>query len=277
MGFFSNDKDDQQAQGPQPFQDPAVPSQPSNDYDPQASQPPMQQSIDGVMPTTGGMQSPTMPATPAAHYGDTVATAPVDDSGTGYIMTAPDVPETPPTNPSPAFNPNVGAPSSYVPQQPSAPEQLAPELISAAPEQPMTEQPVAPAEIMQEQIMPEQTHTIEAAYPGMDAPQEQPLEPAGEPINVTVAPPVTTPLQDLSLIKQQALLQLSPLVNHLDQKPEDRFNTTMMMLQATDDQTLVPVAYEAAQAITDERLKAQALLDIVNEINYFSNNKNTTV
>jgi len=75
---------------------------------------------------------------------------------------------------------------------------------------------------------------------------------------------------DLSAIKQQALQQLSPLISHLNQSPEERFNTTMMMLQATDDQSLVSVAYEAAQTITDDKTKAQALLDIVNEINYFA-------
>lgn len=71
-------------------------------------------------------------------------------------------------------------------------------------------------------------------------------------------------------IKQQALNQLSPLVSHLDQAPEERFRTLMMMIQASDNQSLVKSAYETAQQITDEREKAQALLDIVNEINYFT-------
>jgi hypothetical protein len=94
--------------------------------------------------------------------------------------------------------------------------------------------------------------------------------------------PSTAPLQsdsdqassnvtnDLLDIKQQALSQLSPLVGHLDQSPEEKFRTTMMMIQASDNQDLVKEAYAAAQAITDEKSKAQALLDIVNEINYFT-------
>lgn len=82
---------------------------------------------------------------------------------------------------------------------------------------------------------------------------------------------VTTPgSEELLNIKQQALSQLSPLINHLDQNPEEKFRTTMMMIQANDDQSLINVAYEAAQAIADEKVKAQALLDIVNEINYFT-------
>lgn len=82
----------------------------------------------------------------------------------------------------------------------------------------------------------------------------------------------STPIvsDDLMDIKQKALSQLSPLVGHLDQTPEEKFRTTMMMIQASDNQDLVKEAYAAAQEITDEKAKAQALLDIVNEINYFT-------
>lgn len=80
----------------------------------------------------------------------------------------------------------------------------------------------------------------------------------------------TTVSHELIDIKQQALGQLSPLVDHLEQAPHERFHTLMMMIQATDDQTLVKEAYEAAQQIEDEKMRAQALLDIVNEINYFT-------
>lgn len=80
---------------------------------------------------------------------------------------------------------------------------------------------------------------------------------------------------DLIDIKQRALQQLQPLVGHLDQSPEEKFKTTMMLLQATDDPSHVKDAYEAAQAIEDEKARAQALLDVVNEINYFTQQKNS--
>ncbi len=80
---------------------------------------------------------------------------------------------------------------------------------------------------------------------------------------------VTAP-DELLTLKQQALQQLTPLVKHLDQTPEEEFRTTMMMIQAADNQSLLPKAYEAAQKITDEKTRAQALLDVVNEINYFT-------
>jgi hypothetical protein len=100
------------------------------------------------------------------------------------------------------------------------------------------------------------------------------------PVTDTTAPTVPAPSSDrldddsehsdLIGIKQSALKELSPLVGHLDQTPEEKFRTTMMMIQASDDQSLIKDAHEAAQKITDEKTKAQALLDIVNEINYFT-------
>jgi hypothetical protein len=75
---------------------------------------------------------------------------------------------------------------------------------------------------------------------------------------------------ELLKLKQQALQSLAPLVDHLDQDPEEKFKTTMMMIQASDNADLIPEAYEAASKITDEKLRAQALLDVVNEINYFT-------
>ncbi len=75
---------------------------------------------------------------------------------------------------------------------------------------------------------------------------------------------------ELLSLKKQALEELAPLVDQLDQTPEEKFKTTMMMIQATDSASLVKVAHEAAQNITDEKVRAQALLDIVNEINYFT-------
>lgn len=81
---------------------------------------------------------------------------------------------------------------------------------------------------------------------------------------------------DLIDIKQQALSKLSPLVGHLDQSPEEKFKTTMMMIQASDNQQLIPQAYQAAQQIDDEKTRAQALLDVINEINYFTQPKDKT-
>jgi hypothetical protein len=103
-----------------------------------------------------------------------------------------------------------------------------------------------------------------------DAPQA--ADPAPAMTASTPAPMVAGSVSpdDLLDIKQNALQQLTPLLGHLDQSPEERFRTTMMMIQASDNQDLLKAAYEAAQQIEDEKTRAQALLDVVNEINYFT-------
>lgn len=124
--------------------------------------------------------------------------------------------------------------------------------------------------------MPTDTAMFGAPLPAADDSTVTPAstdtndETAAEPQDRHDAPAGAGDTNGLLDIKTQALQQLSPLVGHLDQSPEEKFRTTMMMIQASDDQSLVKTAYEAAQAISDEKTKAQALLDIVNEINYFT-------
>jgi hypothetical protein len=91
---------------------------------------------------------------------------------------------------------------------------------------------------------------------------------ADEPAYSTV--PASSADSDLLDLKQKALQDLSPLVGQLDQTPEEKFHTTMMMIQANDNKELLSDAYTAAQAITDDKARAQALLDVINEINYFT-------
>jgi hypothetical protein len=115
---------------------------------------------------------------------------------------------------------------------------------------------------------------------------EPPAEPASLPSSPPELPPISTmhstaasepvsiphpPADDALLeLKEQALQSLQPLVSHLEQSPEEKFKTTMMLIQATDNSSLVKEAYEAANQISDEKARAQALLDVVNEINYFT-------
>lgn len=112
---------------------------------------------------------------------------------------------------------------------------------------------------------------------------EAPALPASTPVNDTTTPatddafaPSAVPAasDDLLALKQQALSDLSPLLGHLDQTPEEKFRTLMMLIQTTDNQALIKEAYAAAHAIPDENVKAQALLDVVNEINYFTQQAN---
>ena len=106
-----------------------------------------------------------------------------------------------------------------------------------------------------------------------------PAVPAPDPMaQAAPDPAVSAPVpggDDLLGLKQQALQNLQPLVSHLDQSPEEKFKTTMMLIQATDNSALVKQAYEAASQISDEKARAQALLDVVNEINYFTHKDST--
>lgn len=99
-----------------------------------------------------------------------------------------------------------------------------------------------------------------------DTPTEAPMA------ENNISSPANT--DDLLSMKQAALQQLNPLVNHLDQNPEEKFRTVMMMIQATDDHTKLSEAFEAAKQITDDKSRAQALLDVINEINYFTQHAN---
>lgn len=74
-------------------------------------------------------------------------------------------------------------------------------------------------------------------------------------------------------VKKSALEQLRPLIEKLDLEPADKFDKYLMMLRASDDPALIKPAFDAAQGIAGEKEKAQALLDIINEINYITANQ----
>lgn len=103
------------------------------------------------------------------------------------------------------------------------------------------------------------------------APLAKPDAPVGynPPSNDTMS----APSGDLESIKKDALTQLRPLVDKLDLAPDEKFDTYLLLLRSTDDKALIAPAYAAAQAITDETRKAQALLDVIKEIDYLSTPK----
>ncbi len=105
-----------------------------------------------------------------------------------------------------------------------------------------------------------------------------PIAPAPEPeitIPTPVAPVVAAPAisGDLDAIKSEALGELRPLVDKLNVSPEEKFDTYLLLLRSTDDRDLIAPAHEAAKGITDEARRAQALLDIIKEIDYLSQPK----
>jgi len=194
-----------------------------------------------------------------------------DTSQTNGVTPAaadPVAPSDPTVNPL-AVDPETGA------SLPAIPADQAPSLDEPS----VLDQPsLASGRTMLQQATPDPTAPFSA--------DPAPVDPAPEPAAPVVtqdptpaptmndyrapAAPADEGSGDLLDIKQQALSQLGPLVDHLDQTPEERFRTTMMLIQSTDNSGLLKAAYEAAQAIPDEKTRAQALLDVVNEINYFT-------
>jgi len=116
-------------------------------------------------------------------------------------------------------------------------------------------------------ISPDPVATDQNDEPAIDIAKPAAPEP------VTPTPALSTPAPDpaLDTIKQTALNELRPLVDKLDVSPEEKFDTYLLLLRSTDDKTLIAPAHDAAIAIVDEARRAQALLDIIKEIDYLSN------
>lgn len=106
----------------------------------------------------------------------------------------------------------------------------------------------------------------------------QPAKPAktkSEPTPAT--PPSANPLGHnvdsgaLGDIRLQVISELRPLVNRLDfLAPADKFDTLLLLIRTIDDSSLIPMAHQTAMAIPDEVKRAQALLDILKEIDFFT-------
>lgn len=113
--------------------------------------------------------------------------------------------------------------------------------------------------------------SVPAAPVAPAAPAPAPLTgPEPAPAMPTPAPSLPVAAGGLDELKKTALEELRPLVGKLNLPPEDKFDTLLLIIRSTDDQTLLEPAHEAAKQITDENKRAQALLDVIKEIDYFA-------
>ena len=101
-------------------------------------------------------------------------------------------------------------------------------------------------------------------------PEQQPAA-SPEPQPKAAKTAATTDASDLDTVKNNAIRELRPLVGKLNISAEEKFDTYLLLIRSTDDRTLIPPAHEAAKEITDEPRRAQALLDIIKEIDFLSN------
>lgn len=99
------------------------------------------------------------------------------------------------------------------------------------------------------------------------------LEAASAAAAQPIAPAITGD-SSLDGVKKEAISELRPLVDKLNVSPEEKFDTYLLLIRSTDDKSLIAPAHEAAKAIADETRRAQALLDIIKEIDFLSNPQN---
>ena len=160
------------------------------------------------------------------------------------------------TNVDPVFSDPVAAPSS-IPEGDTGElgEPVGPfpepklEMVTPAPE------PMAPLEPI--------------SVPDLEAPASEPAstpEPAPGP---TPEPTPEAPADNLNIrqVKEAALRDLVPLLDHLDMSPQQKFNIYRDIFEELKDYTVVDSAYKAAREIPDETARAEALLYLIESIN----------
>lgn len=123
---------------------------------------------------------------------------------------------------------------------------------------------------MQFEETPAPTASVVPAAPAFANPA--PAMPADDTASVDQPASLPTPSasDDLSGIKKNAIDELKPLVDKLDLPADEKFDAYLLLIRSTDDKSLIAPAHEAAQAIPDETRRAEALLDIIKEIDYLS-------
>jgi len=177
--------------------------------------------------------------------------------------------------PAPPTVSNVTAASNNVTPPPTVVVPTAPPLSSATiPEQPT--QPFAENRVTPPPNAMNAVH-LESTYIPTNPPQVKGDEstPADKPTAASMV--ASADEGQLLKLKQQALQNLAPMVDDLDQPPEEKFKTLMMLIQASDNPQYIQDAFNEANKITDEKARAQALLDVVNEINYFTQHSPETL
>jgi hypothetical protein len=103
-----------------------------------------------------------------------------------------------------------------------------------------------------------------------EAPKQEEPEPEQAPTpEADPAPTSSSNDSDLESVKKKALSELEPIIDELDLPAEEKFQTILMIIQSSDRKDLIEKAYEAADKIEDKKLRAQALLSVVKEIDYF--------
>lgn len=121
----------------------------------------------------------------------------------------------------------------------------------------------------------------------MGAPMPQPAQPAAMKMPQSPAPqmsgmPAMSGMaaggfgrsmgygSDISKVKEAALKELFPIMDRVEVDPEKRFMLFQEMLTTMRDKAVIAPAYEAARQIRDDKIRADALLYLINSIDEMS-------
>ncbi|MBR0480699.1 hypothetical protein IJJ46_02665 [Candidatus Saccharibacteria bacterium] len=105
-----------------------------------------------------------------------------------------------------------------------------------------------------------------APAPVAPAPEPVVAAPAPAPAPAPVAPAVAPATNDLGAVKTEALRELVPLIDHVNLPAEQKFGIVTDVIAATGDKSIAGNALAAARGITDENVKAESLLKLVQMI-----------
>lgn len=123
---------------------------------------------------------------------------------------------------------------------------------------PATEESVEP--VAEAEVITAETQVVDA--PITEAPTTPAMEASANIMNESNG-------NSLDDLRQKALRDLRPIVDKVELNDEESFDVLLLLIRETDDESLLPRAYEAARQIHDEARRAQALLDVIKETDYF--------
>lgn len=201
---------------------------------------------------------PAEPAETAEAPETTDATEPVTDLAPTFerIDQETDVETSPLTDSQPIASSEVNTDSQ--PAEPSLDQQL------ATMSQQISNNMAELASNQDQSAVAEATDSVETTDAEADLPTETMTSDASsEPLS---APALVS---DLDELRKKALSDLRPIVDKVELNDEESFYILLLLIRETDDESLLPKAYEAARQIRDEARRAQALLDVIKEADYF--------
>ena len=201
---------------------------------------------------------PAEPAETAEATEATDATEPMADLAPAFerIDQETDVETSPLTDSQPIASPEVNIDSQ--PAEPSLDQQL------ATMNQQISNNMAELASNQDQSAVAEVTDSVEIT----DAAADLPIETTASD---TSSEPLSAPalVSDLDELRKKALSDLRPIVDKVELNDEESFYILLLLIRETDDESLLPKAYEAARQIRDEARRAQALLDVIKEADYF--------